>query len=304
MAIAPPLSVYMPAYNVSPYVREAVTSILAQSFGDFEFIIIDDGSKDDTLTILRELEAADKRIRLVTRPNAGVSATANEAIGLARGEFLARMDGDDISTPGRLQKQIDYLRANPQCVALGSRVLLMDPDGMPLYVMPEVEFGHEKIDAAIMAGGWPIVQGVCMFRRDAVLKAGGYRKQLSVHEDHDLFIRLAEVGRLENLPDTLLHYRRHINSITFREINVSRKVVIDVVREARQRRGEAGPDVGPAPGTSAPEMDTIQRFRHWAWMSLKSRFVPTARKYAWAGFRAAPLSSESWKLMYCALRGR
>jgi glycosyltransferase involved in cell wall biosynthesis len=305
MSTAPPVSVYMPAYNVGPFVRDAVKSILAQTLSDFELIIIDDGSKDETLWILKELEAQDKRIRLISRPNVGVSATANEAIGLARGEFLARMDGDDIATPDRLEKQIAYMRANPACVALGARVLMMDQEGMPLYVMPDVVFGHEKIDAALLDGGWPIIQGVCMFRKGAVVSAGGYRKHLSLHEDHDLFTRLAEIGKLENLPDVLLHYRRHFSSITFRETASSRKVVAGVLREARERRGAAAATELPAPSApGATEMDLVTRCRHWAWMSLKAHFVPTARKYAWAGFRAAPLSADSWKLMYCALRGR
>ena len=304
MSAAPPISVYMPAYNVGLYVRDAVQSILAQTFADFELIIIDDGSRDDTLAVLKELEAQDKRIRLVSRANVGVSATANEAIGLARGEFITRMDGDDISTPDRREKQITFLRNNPQCVAVGSRVLLMDQDAMPLYVMPDVEFGHEKIDAALLEGGWPINQGSTTFRRDALVAIGGYRKHLSLHEDHDLFARLAEIGRLENLPDVLLHYRRHFTSITFREAASSRSVVAGVLREVRERRGAAAAELAPSSGTGAAEMDVLSRCRHWAWMSLKAHYTATARKYAWAGFRIAPLSTDSWKLMYCALRGR
>ena len=101
MSAPPAVTVYMPAYNVGRYIRQAAQSVLAQTFGDFEFIIIDDGSKDDTLAVAMELAAADARIRLISRPNAGVSATANEAIALARGEFIARLDGDDVALPLR-----------------------------------------------------------------------------------------------------------------------------------------------------------------------------------------------------------
>jgi glycosyltransferase involved in cell wall biosynthesis len=293
----------MPAYNVARYVRDAVGSILAQSLGDFELIIIDDGSKDQTLEVLKELEAQDKRIRLITRPNAGVSKTANEAISLARGEFLVRMDGDDIAMPDRLEKQVGYLRANPKCVAVGSRVLLIDQDGLPLYVMPDLAFGHQAIDSALLAGGWPINQCVATFRREAVFAAGGYRTHLSLHEDHDLFLRLAEIGTLENLPDVLLRYRRHFSSITFREAGTSGGVMTEILREARKRRGLA--DASPPPSEKgATQMDVLTRCRHWAWMSLKANYPATARKYAFAGFRMAPLSTHSWKLMYCALRGR
>jgi glycosyltransferase involved in cell wall biosynthesis len=295
----------MPAYNAALFVRQAVESILAQTLGDFEFIIIDDGSKDQTLPILKELEARDKRIRLISRPNAGVSATANQAIDLARGEFLVRMDSDDIAMPDRLEKLVGFLRANRDYVALGSRVLMIDDEGLPLGIMPDAVFGAENVDRALMAGGWPLNQAAAAFRRDAVIAAGKYRENLSLHEDHDLFLRLGEIGKLDNLPEVLLKYRRHLSSITFRENANSHAVVDDILRQARQRRGLLEPppsDKKSSPGVT--QMDEVSRCRHWAWMSLKSRYVPTARKYAWAGLRAAPLSADSWKLMYCALRGR
>src|SRR2546423_621530 len=213
MASTPPVSVYMPAFNVERYVADAVRSILTQTFADFELIVVDDGSTDRTPEIVRELARNDPRIKLLSRPNTGVSRASNEAIALARGEFLARMDSDDISMPDRLEKQVAYLRAHPDCVCVGANVLLVDQAAMPLFVMPEVDFGHETIDSALMAGGWPIVQGACMYRRDAVVAVGGYREDLSLHEDMDMFVRLAERGKLENLPDVLLQYRRHYRSI-------------------------------------------------------------------------------------------
>ena len=257
MAAPPPVSVYMPAYNVARFVRQAVESILAQSFGDFEFIIIDDGSKDDTLEVLQELAARDARIRLVSRPNAGVSATANEAIGLARGEFVARLDGDDVALPDRLEKQVAWLRAHPDCVAVGSNVLMMDEEGLPLYVMPDLQFGHDKIEAGLWRAGWPILQPVSTFRRDALLAVGGYRAGLSLHEDHDLFLRLAERGKLENLPDVLLWYRQRLGGLTFGEGASSRKVIAGILSDARQRRGL--PDAYP---TRSPEHGEPEPFRH------------------------------------------
>ncbi len=304
MSAPPSVSVYMPAYNVAPYVRQAVQSILDQTFRDFEFIIIDDGSKDDTLSILKEYESRDDRIRLVTRPNMGVSATANEAINMARGEFVARIDGDDIAQPARLEKQVEYLRANPKCVVVGSNVLLIDEDGLPLYVMPQVAFGHERIEAAFWKHGWSMVQPACTFRREAILAIGGYRTHLSLHEDHDLFLRLAERGTLENLPDVLQWYRQRFSSLTFTESSGSKRVMAGILSEARKRRGL--PDVpDEAPEKTVPaSVAELKRCRQWAWMSLKAKHVPTARKYARKAVRLAPFSAESWKLMYCAWRGR
>src|SRR5689334_22165094 len=110
MASPPPVSVYMPAFNVERYVADAVRSVLSQTFGDFELIVVDDGSTDRTLDILRDLARTDPRVKLLSRPNTGVSRASNEAIALARGEFLARMDSDDFSMPDRLEKQIAWLR--------------------------------------------------------------------------------------------------------------------------------------------------------------------------------------------------
>ncbi len=306
MASPPPVSVYMPAFNVERYVADAVRSILSQTFSDFELIVVDDGSTDRTLDILRDLARTDPRIKLLSRPNTGVSRASNEAIALARGQFLARMDSDDFSMPDRLEKQIAWFGDHPECVCVGANVLLMDQVAMPLFVMPEIEFGHRKIDNALMAGGWPIVQGACMYRREAVVAAGGYREDLSLHEDMDMFVRLAERGQLENLPDVLLKYRRHYTSITFRESGESEGIVIGILREARERRGLPEPkEPGTKPNGRVPaNIEILRRCRHWAWMSLKARHVATARKYAWAGLRRAPLSSHSWRLMYCALRGR
>src|SRR3954468_5693657 len=122
--MAPTVSVLLAVYNARRYLRQAIDSILAQTFTDFEFIIIDDGSTDDTLAILREYEKRDGRIRLISRPNKGLTTTLNEGLALARGEFLARMDGDDVALPTRFEKQVTYLRDHPECVLVGSRVLL------------------------------------------------------------------------------------------------------------------------------------------------------------------------------------
>jgi glycosyltransferase involved in cell wall biosynthesis len=300
----PTVSVCMPAYNVERYIREAIDSVLNQTFKDFELIIIDDGSTDGTHAILEELDKKDTRIRIVTTANRGVSASANEAALMARGEFIARLDSDDVSPPDRLEKQVAFLRSHPDCVAVGGRVLLIDESGLPLYQMPEIQFGSARIDSELMAGGWPIVQSASMYRRDAVMAVGGYRGQFSLHEDHDLFLRLAEHGPLDNLPDVTLHYRRHVNSITFTQVSKSEGVLEQILRDAHVRRGLPVKESLVSPSRLPHEMNLLSRCRHWAWMSLKSRHLNTARKYAWAGFRQAPFSADSWKLMYCALRGR
>jgi hypothetical protein len=135
-----------------------------------------------------------------------------------------------------------------------------------------------------------------------VLDAGGYRPELSLHEDHDLFLRLAERGHLENLPEVLQLYRQYLGSLTYVEGPASATVMPSILSDARRRRGvadSASLDVGP---THPPA--TLERCQQWAWMSLQAGHVRTARRYARKTLRLAPISAHSWKLMYCALRGR
>ena len=127
MPDAPTVSVVMTVYNTERYVGEAVGSVLGQTFGDFEFVIVDDGSTDRSTTILKDFAARDPRIRLVSRPNTGIVAAANEGIGLARGRYLARMDSDDVCLPRRFETQVNYLEQHPECVLVGSRVTVVDP---------------------------------------------------------------------------------------------------------------------------------------------------------------------------------
>ena len=172
----PLISVCMPVYNAGKYLADAVESILGQTFADFEFLILDDGSTDDSLEILRRYADRDPRIRLTSRPNKGLVASLNELIDQSRGEFIARMDGDDISLPERFQKQVDYLRAHPGCLLVGSRVRLIDPEGDPLCDWCTLQ-DHEAIDASYLRGQRDtlVSHPVIMMRRDAVLAIGKYR---------------------------------------------------------------------------------------------------------------------------------
>ena len=128
-AVQPKISVVMPAYNAENYIREAIDSILAQTFRDFEFLIIDDGSTDHTVEIIRSY--SDSRIRLYQNErNMGVAATLNRGLDLARGEYIARMDADDISLPERFAKQAAYMDAHPDVAVCGSNIILFS-EGAP-----------------------------------------------------------------------------------------------------------------------------------------------------------------------------
>ena len=299
----PAVSVVMTVYNTARFVAEAVDSVLAQTFRDFEFVVVDDGSTDGSLSILRDRERRDARIRLISRPNTGIVRAANEGMELARGHYIARMDSDDVCLPRRFEAQVAYLDAHPQCVLVGSRVTVVDPYGSPVFESGQ-KLTHEEIDAELLGsgGGWAIVQPSAMMRAEAVRRVGGYRGRHNVSEDQDMFLRLAEVGRVANLPEPLLLYRRHYKSVMHTQWRQREEVKERIVREAYARRGLVMPadwkfdDWKPAP--------LAEQSRSWGWAALKRGNLSVARRHALHAVRTAPLSGEAWRLAFCALRGR
>jgi glycosyltransferase involved in cell wall biosynthesis len=293
----------MPVYNASRYLRPAVQSILAQSFGDFELIAVDDGSKDESAEILRDYAAKDARVRVISRPNTGIVGALNDGLAAASGEFVARMDSDDIAMPERFAKQVAFLREHPDHVLVGSQVMLIDPAGATLCPKQDTEYTHEAIDQALLAGRWPLVHPTIMVRREAIERVGRYRAKYQWLEDLDLFLRLAEVGRLASLPDVLLQYRLHTASVCATRDKDQDEIRPALEAEVYARRGLPAPN-GPRTVHQATFESSTDRFRVWGWFALIGGNVTTARKYALRTVRSAPLALESWRLMYCALRGR
>ena len=300
--MTPAVSVLMPVYNAQRYLTAAMASVLDQTFRDFELIVVDDGSTDSSPAILGRYAAADARVRLVSRPNTGYVPALNEALALARAPLVARMDADDVSLPTRFEKQVAYLAANPDCVLLGTHVVQMDADGDVIGPMSDVAFGHDMIDADLLGRGWPIVHPTVMMRPEAVRQVGGYDPSLCPNEDHDLFLRLAEVGRVENLPEVLLHYRRHAASESTLKRAWSPDLVTRIIVDACRRRGIPVPLAATANAAVPEPLADLER--GWAWQAVRARNLSTARKYALHTLRRRPLSADSWRLALCAVRGR
>ena len=209
MSTSPAISVVLPVYNAKDYVREAVESILAQSFTDFECIIINDGSTDGGGAILRELAARDTRIVLVERPNDGLVSALNAGIESARADLIARMDADDVSMPERFALQHAHMMEEPELAVLGSFIRVMDKDG-DIIRLDKYPLTAKAAARCLEHNGCPVAHPTVMIRRDAVLKAGGYRKAFSHAEDYDLWLRMSDLGyAIANLPQPLLNYREH-----------------------------------------------------------------------------------------------
>lgn len=244
MSQKPAISAVMPVCNGEAYVREAVESILAQTFTDFELIIINDGSTDGSGAILQELAVRDQRIVLVERANGGLVSALNEGIERAQAELIARMDADDVAMPERFALQLARLDAEPQLGLLGSFIRIMDKTGR---IIRHGDYPVSPAETArFLEHGCPVAHPTVMMRREAVLKAGGYRKLFSHCEDYDLWLRISELGYgIANLPQPLLNYRMHGANVSavHREAQELGSIVARLAHRARVA-GLADPTAG------------------------------------------------------------
>jgi glycosyltransferase involved in cell wall biosynthesis len=296
---APRLSIHMPVHNAQSYLEPAIRSVLNQSYRDFELITINDGSTDDSGTILDRLAREDDRLRVIHRGNRGVAVTRNEALGLARGVYFGVMDADDFSRRDRFQKQIEYLDAHPECVAVGSRILAIDSAGAPICEMC-FETTHEEIDGGHLAGRpLTICHPASVMRKSAVEQVGGY-DPTSNAEDFDLFLKLGEVGQLQNLPEVLFEYRQHTQSYGYARRVAQRQSALAALKAAHARRQL------PLPNENYFDIDVARPdevHRKWAWWALAGGHVATARKHAFRALCRRPFALENWRAAACAIRG-
>jgi glycosyltransferase involved in cell wall biosynthesis len=207
----PRVTVVIPVYNREKYVGIAVDSILSQTFSDFELLVIDDGSIDRSIDIVRSY--SDPRIRLVCNiNNLGVAATRNNGIQLARGEYLAFLDSDDWAYPERLAKQTAFLDNHPEYAAVGSWSEWMSEDGVPLGRIKRKPTSPEEIAA------WRLfqqgIENSTSMARTVVLRAYRHREEFDVSEDFDLWARIAANHKLATLPEVLVRRRMHASQLT------------------------------------------------------------------------------------------
>jgi glycosyltransferase involved in cell wall biosynthesis len=213
-----------------------VDSILGQSFGDFEFIIIDDGSTDASPAILKSY--SDPRLRLIqNEQNIGLTRSLNEGLELAKGQYIARMDADDISLPQRFEKQIAFMKVHPECVVVGADVMMIDPDGDSLCRLRH-SYDHDLIDRDCLRGnGTALSHPVILVRKSAMETVGGYDAAVQTGQDLDLYLKLCEVGKAFNLPEILLLWRQHPQSVNRTRHETWPQVKTAAIGAAIRRRG-------------------------------------------------------------------
>lgn len=301
--MAPTVSILLPVYNAERHLAEAVESMLHQSFTDFEFLVINDGSTDRSGKILATYAAQDKRIRSISRDNRGLIFTLNEMLQQAQGEFLARMDADDISTPDRLALQVGFLRQHPEVVCVGGAFDLIDPQGhtvMRAVAMPEE---NAEIQQMLLLGRTLINHPSALIRRAALLQIGGYDPSMKTIEDLDMLLRIGEIGQLANLPDVVLKYRFHTQSVSAQNIVYQSQMAHEACKRAWKRRGITGRFDSPQPWyRPTPDPDSQQHFWHrYGWWAFCQGLRRTAATCGLKAILAKPTTPESWKLLICAL---
>lgn len=210
--VNPVVSVVLPVYNCARYVGLAVESILAQTYADFELLVVDDGSSDETPTVLGEF--ADKRLLVVRQPNRGVAAARNRGIALSRGRYIAQMDADDLSNPGRIARQVAFLDDHPRCGMVGTWAEIWSGDEKTQRVHAHpVDNGHLKFELLFDN---PFVQSSVMIRREVLDEVGPYTVDPARQppEDFELWSRVARCYDVANIGEVLQIYREVEGSLS------------------------------------------------------------------------------------------
>lgn len=220
-SLTPKVSVVMAVYNGARYIREAIDSIFAQTFSAFEFIIVDDGSVDNTPCILATY--SDPRLIVISNGrNIGLTRSLNRGIRASRGEYIARQDADDASFPERLERQVQFLESHPEVGLVGTGAQWVDAQGFPVQVWQPVT-DATKIQEMLLSS-IPFLHGTFLFRRTCLEDTGGgYNEEMPVAQDCDLLLRIADRWQVTNLPDVLYIHRRHKDSITGRQQSEQKK---------------------------------------------------------------------------------
>lgn len=250
----PRVTVVMAMYNAAQFLHQAVASVLAQTYRDFELIVVDDASTDDSLSVLEGF--SDPRMRIIRhRTNMGAALSRNDALSVASGEFVAIMDADDVCAPARLERQVAFLDANPQAGLVGCGIYdVIDESGEILYTayLPE---DNETIQKTLVQR-WCFLHPSIMFRRELLRYAGGYREVFEPAEDHDFILRILEHCEPHNLSERLVSYRlnpKGLSVIGHRYINELGNAAMHL---AQCRRSGKPEDLA---GTMAPVLELKRR---------------------------------------------
>lgn len=248
----PLVSVLLPAYNAGGYLQDAVDSILGQSYGHFELLLLDDGSTDGSI---QRLIFDDKRVSVIHKDNTGLADTLNAGIRLATGQLIARMDSDDIAQPDRFERQVAHLTTHKSVVLLGTQIRRFRDDRT--LAVSRFPTHHTEIVEALARGEHAMCHPSIMARATAIEKVGDYWEH-GVAEDWDLFLRMSEHGRIANLPDVHLNYRFHGSGINAGSMQAVRRNIL-LATTNHERRAQNLDNLDPTELDA--HLTATQRFR-------------------------------------------
>ena len=263
---APLVSVIMPVRDGERFLSDAIESLQKQTLRDFELIVVDDGSRDATPAILAEMANADPRIAVVRQDPRGLVAALNRGIAGVRTPFIARLDADDISLPDRLARQVEAAHGDPGLGLLGSYAEEIDEHGRVLGIR-KPSMNHSSLIESLKRGN-PFIHSTILVRTELMRACGGFREALAGAEDYDLWLRIAERARVANLPETLVRYRVHAQTVTERQ-KVRMAYSVRIARRAAAERKAGRPD--PLEGLAAPP--------DWRTTASGSFLAPDARDF-------------------------
>lgn len=250
------VSIILPVFNAELTLDAAIDSLLAQTHSNFELIVLDDGSTDSSLNIIKHYASIDQRVRFISRENKGLAMTLNELIENCSNDIVFRMDADDISTRDRLYNQLEFLNENPEVIVVGGQIDFFSQDRRcDAFKMP---LSHDEIVEGLTQGRFPICHPAIAFRRQAALDCGLYSVSVA-GEDLDFFLRMSEKGMLANIPQKVLSYRISLSSLSVRKYSIlSQAYSFALINYSRRKRNE-------------PELTWVEYDGEWKNRSLVER---------------------------------
>ncbi len=280
-ATNPGVSVIVRVYNAQPFLREAIESILCQTYRNFELLIVDNGSTDGGLEYARSVR--DTRVRVILEPRRGPASATNAGIAASNAALIAMLDADDVVPPHRLQTQVDFMQVHPDVVLVGTRFAFL-VGSQRIRVAPQPR-EHAEIRRALLQGLPVIHNSSSMFRASAARMVGGHRVEGLGH-DLDFFLRMSEVGKVYNLPELLLYYRLHDRELTsgIPRIVCSHAFAVACAKARMDGRAE-------------PDEEAFNRL--WEKRSLIQRFRDRARRISLGMYRRAVIE-RAQKKRFCS----
>jgi len=295
----PLVSIIIPAHNSSAYVAETIRSAVDQDYGRKEIIVVDDGSTDSTLDILRFFEHQEQ-IRVVTQVNAGAGAARNRGMKNANGTYIAFLDSDDFWVPGKLRLQIEYLEQKPKVSAVSSKWRVWHADAGGRFSLPDLGPVNKRFSTVPEDSGWiytklllecRLLTSTLVLRRSVMEQIGGFDEELARGQDYDYWLRLSRVTQIDKLDQEMVLYRIHGDNIAVKYPTVDYE--LKVVQKNVARWGLTGPD-----GMTLPKNQLQRRlgelcfsFGYW---HCKRNTYKIARAAFWKSLRYQPHNWKGW----------